>query len=123
MSDSPFSKVREQYELLPYPPANPEDERRRLVRTWLDDLPMINHYCFGGRQSFAGGFRALVAGGGTGDGTLFLAEQLRHTDARIVHHPSQGGSHQVGLIAKRSLRQSRHIWWEGNWRFCFWFEP
>ena len=53
--------------------------------TWLEDLPMINHYCFAGRQSFANGFRALVAGGGTGDATIFLAEQLKHTDAQIVH--------------------------------------
>ena len=28
---------------------------------------------------------ALVAGGGTGDATIFLAEQLRHTNARVVH--------------------------------------
>src|SRR6266542_1730835 len=77
--------VRAQYEALPYPPWNRDDEPRRLVRTWLDDLPMVNHYCFAGRQTFRDGFRALVAGGGTGDATIFLAEQLRHTDAEIVH--------------------------------------
>lgn len=79
------STVRTQYEALPYPARNPVDEGRRLIRTWLDDLPMINHYCFAGRQSFNDNFRVLVAGGGTGDGTIFLAEQLRHTDARIIH--------------------------------------
>ncbi len=79
------TKVRAQYEALPYPARNPADESRRLLRTWLDDLPMINHYCFAGQQTFAKGFRALVAGGGTGDATIFLAEQLKHTDARIVH--------------------------------------
>jgi len=78
-------EVRGQYESLPYPARDPADEKKRLLRTWLDDLPMINHYCFGGRQSFANGFRALVAGGGTGDGTVFLAEQLRHCDAQVVH--------------------------------------
>ncbi|MFT4174649.1 MAG: class I SAM-dependent methyltransferase [Rhodocyclaceae bacterium] len=77
--------VRAQYEALPYPPVDPEDDRKRLARTWLDDLPMINHYCFAGRQRFDGGFRVLVAGGGTGDASIFLAEQLRDTDARIVH--------------------------------------
>jgi 2-polyprenyl-3-methyl-5-hydroxy-6-metoxy-1,4-benzoquinol methylase len=77
--------VKTQYEQLPYPPVDPQDERRRLQRTWLDDLPMINHYCFGGRQSFRAGFRVLVAGGGTGDATIFLAEQLRATNAEIVH--------------------------------------
>jgi hypothetical protein len=56
-------EVREQYERLPYPPCDPEDDNRRLVTTWLDDLPMINHYRFGGEQSFQRGFRVLIAGG------------------------------------------------------------
>ncbi|HRF72100.1 MAG TPA: class I SAM-dependent methyltransferase [Accumulibacter sp.] len=78
-------EVREQYEALPYPPRDPEDERRRLLTTWLDSLAMINHYCFAGDRDFGDGFRVLVAGGGTGDGTIYLAEQLRATSARIVH--------------------------------------
>ena len=81
MSDA----VRSQYEALPYPARDPTEEKQRLVRTWLDDLPMIAHYGFGGRSPFDAGFRALVAGGGTGDATVFLAEQLRGTDAEVVH--------------------------------------
>jgi SAM-dependent methyltransferase len=77
--------VRSQYEALPYPARDPAEEKQRLLRTWLDDLPMIAHYAFGGSGPFASGFRALVAGGGTGDATVFLAEQLRATDAEIVH--------------------------------------
>jgi SAM-dependent methyltransferase len=80
-----MDSVREQYESLPYPARDPADERKRLLRTWLDDLPMINHYGFAGRQSFGRDFRVLVAGGGTGDATIFLAEQLRGTDAQVVH--------------------------------------
>ncbi|UUZ77706.1 class I SAM-dependent methyltransferase [Polaromonas sp. P1(28)-13] len=83
--DNYLPEVRNQYEALPYPPCNPEDDRQRLALTWLEDLPMINHYCFAGKQSFQNGFRALVAGGGTGDATIFLAEQLRATNAEIVH--------------------------------------
>lgn len=85
MSKNYLPEVRNQYEVLPYPPRNPADEKRTLFRTWLEDLPMINHYCFAGRQSFANHFRVLVAGGGTGDATIFLAEQLKGTDAEIVH--------------------------------------
>src|SRR5881227_2385014 len=62
-TDDVNPKVREQYEQLPYPACDPADEQRRLIRTWLDDPPMINHYGFGGRQTFRDGFRALVAGG------------------------------------------------------------
>ena len=84
-SDHYLPQVRAQYEELPYPPRDPADEKTRLVRTWLDDLAMINHYCYAGRQTFQDRFRVLVAGGGTGDSTIFLAEQLRHTNAEIVH--------------------------------------
>lgn len=82
---STSDSVQAQYEALPYPARDPADEKQRLARTWLDDLPMLNHYGFAGRQSFRHGFRVLVAGGGTGDGTIFLAEQLRTTDAEVVH--------------------------------------
>ena len=85
MPQNYLPKVKSQYESLPYPPCNPEDDRKRLMLTWLEDLPMINHYCFAGKQSFTHNFRALVAGGGTGDATIFLAEQLRATNAEIVH--------------------------------------
>ena len=85
MPEHYLPEVRRQYEALPYPSRNPEDERKRLIGTWLEDLPMINHYCFGGLQSFKRGFRALVAGGGTGDATIYLADQLKHTDATVVH--------------------------------------
>jgi ubiquinone/menaquinone biosynthesis C-methylase UbiE len=81
----PTSVVRAQYEALPYPPRDPSQEMRELRRTWLDDLPMINHYCFEGAETFSNRFRVLVAGGGTGDATVFLAEQLRDTNAEIVH--------------------------------------
>jgi hypothetical protein len=39
-----------------------------------DSLGKLNHYCFGGRQNFGNGFRVLVAGGGTSDHTIVLAE-------------------------------------------------
>ncbi|MGJ9417946.1 class I SAM-dependent methyltransferase [Massilia sp. CMS3.1] len=102
--------VKAQYERLPYPPVNPLDEHRRLQRTWLEDLPMINHYCFGGRQTFTRGFRVLVAGGGTGDATIFLAEQLRATNAEIVHLDLSMAS--IKLAQQRAqIRRLTNIRW------------
>ncbi|MES2942391.1 MAG: class I SAM-dependent methyltransferase [Pseudomonadota bacterium] len=110
ISDNYLPQVRSQYEALPYPPCNPEDEHKRLVRTWLDDLPMISHYCFAGKQSFKNGFRVLVAGGGTGDGTIFLAEQLKHTDAQVVHLDMSQAS--IALAQKRAqIRGLSNITW------------
>lgn len=105
-----LSEVKSQYEHLPYPPVDPQDEKKRLQRTWLEDLPMINHYCFQGRQNFRNGFRVLVAGGGTGDATIFLAEQLRSTDAEIVHLDLSQASIDIARERAR-LRNLNNIRW------------
>ncbi len=110
MPDNYLPQVRSQYEAMPYPPCDPQDDHKRLVLTWLEDLPMINHYCFAGRQSFQNGFRALVAGGGTGDATIFLAEQLRHTDAHIVHLDMSQASIAIAS-ARAKIRGLTNITW------------
>jgi len=71
--DDPVSR---QYEAYPYPPRDPADEARRLLAGSPSALGEVNHYLFGGRRDFTRGFRALVAGGGTGDATIMLAQQL-----------------------------------------------
>ena len=110
MPQNHLPQVKRQYETLPYPPRNPQDERQRLVQTWLEDLPMINHHCFAGRQSFKKGFRALVAGGGTGDATIYLAEQLRGTDAEVVHLDISHAS--IALAQERAkIRGLTNITW------------
>jgi SAM-dependent methyltransferase len=80
-------RVRAQYEAYPYPPRDPRDETKRLVEGSPSHLLEINHYVFGGRRDFTRPFRALVAGGGTGDGTIMLAQQLadRACPAEIVY--------------------------------------
>lgn len=76
-------RVREQYELYPYPPRDPEDERKRLIQTNLETIEVINHYCFRGQNPFIEGGDILVAGGGTGDAAIYLAEQLRDTPSKV----------------------------------------
>ncbi len=110
MNSNYLPEVRNQYEALPYPAVNPEDERKRLTQTWLEDLPMINHYCFAGKQSFRKGFRALVAGGGTGDPTIYLAEQLKNTDAQIVHLDISEASNTIARERAR-IRGLTNIRW------------
>jgi SAM-dependent methyltransferase len=72
-SDDP---VRTQYEAYPYPARDPAEEARRLITGSPSQLPEVNHYLFAGRRDFAKPFRALVAGGGTGDAAIMLAQQL-----------------------------------------------
>jgi ubiquinone/menaquinone biosynthesis C-methylase UbiE len=69
-------KVRSQYEAYPYPSRDPADEAKRLVVGSPSNLLEINHYLYAGRRDFAKPFRALIAGGGTGDAAIMLAQQL-----------------------------------------------
>ena len=48
-------------------------------------LENLNHYLYRGEEDFENGFRVLIAGGGIGDTTMFLAEQLNYTNAQIVY--------------------------------------
>lgn len=98
-----LKNVRQQYEAYPFPKRDPNDETRRLEVCALDMPAKINHYCFGGGQSFGNGFEVLVAGGGTGDTTIYLAESLRDFDARIVHLDMSATS--IAIAKERATRR------------------
>jgi SAM-dependent methyltransferase len=80
-------RVRAQYEAYPYPPRDPRDEAKRLIEGSPSHLLEVNHYVFGGRRDFRQPFRVLIAGGGTGDGTIMLAQHLadRGCPAELVY--------------------------------------
>lgn len=104
------SNVRAQYEAYPFPLRDPRDESRRLVVAEQECLGKLNHYCFSGRQSFGNGFRVLVAGGGTGDHTIFLAEQLRDYDARVTYIDISRTSMEIAKARART-RDLHNIEW------------
>ncbi|MBI1415746.1 MAG: methyltransferase [Limimaricola sp.] len=66
--------VRSQYEAYPYPERDPADERRRLITGSPSPLREVDHYLFAGRRDWSQPFRVLVAGGGTGDGLIQIAQ-------------------------------------------------
>lgn len=85
MAENHLPKVRDLYENFPFPLRDPATESATaLPVSRTDILGKINHHGFGGRRDFTKRFRALVAGGGTGDAAIFLAAQLRDCDAGIV---------------------------------------
>ena len=76
MSDT---EVQAQYEAYPYPERKPTDERKRLI-TGSPSLPVeMDHWLWGGARDWSQPLRALIAGGGTGDALIQLAQML--TDA------------------------------------------
>ncbi|MGQ9364740.1 methyltransferase [Azospirillum sp. ST 5-10] len=68
--------LRDQYEAYPYPARDPADERKRLVAGSPSHLDEVVHYVFAGRLERTRPLRVLVAGGGTGDGTIMIAQQM-----------------------------------------------
>jgi len=85
--DGAVGRLRRQYEAYPYPARDPRDEAKRLIIGSPSHLAELDHFVFAGRRPPARPFRALVAGGGTGDATVMLAQQVADAGgpAEIVH--------------------------------------
>ena len=102
-----MDKVRAQYEAYPYPARDPKDEAKRLVTGSPSHLLEIDHYIFAGARDWSQPFRALVAGGGTGDGTIMLAQHLadRGCPAEIVYLDLSEASRRIAeaRAAQRKL--------------------
>src|SRR5437868_9120673 len=107
---SPEDGVRAQYEELPYPSRDPRDEAVRLITGTPSHILEINHYLFSGRLNFNRPFRALVAGGGTGDACIMLAQQLvdRRCPGEVVYLDLSTASRQI-CEARAKARGLRNI--------------
>ncbi len=68
--------VKRQYEAYPYPARDPADEAKRLIIGSPSNPLEIDHFIYGGARDWSQPFRALVAGGGTGDALIMLAQRL-----------------------------------------------
>lgn len=86
-TDDGDSRLVDQYDAWPYPPRDPADEAKRLIVGSPSQLIELDHYLFAGRRDFTRPFRALAAGGGTGDGAIMLAQQLADAGGpgEVVH--------------------------------------
>lgn len=69
-------RVLSHYEAYPYPARDPRDEAGRLITGSPSALFELNHYVFGGARDLRQPLHALVAGGGTGDAAIMLAQQM-----------------------------------------------
>ena len=105
--------IAAQYEAYPYPARDPADEAKRLVTGSPSDPAEIDHFCFGGQRDWRQPFRVLVAGGGTGDALVMLAQRLHDagTPAEITYLDLSTASRQVAeaRIAARGLTTVRFL--------------
>ena len=74
-----LDKVADQYEAFPYPARDPADEKKRLIQGSPSNAVEIDHFLFGGQRDWSRPLRALIAGGGTGDALIQLAQVLTST--------------------------------------------
>ncbi len=99
--------VRAQYEAHPYPERDPADEKKRLIVGSPSDAREIDHYLFAGKRDWKRPFKALIAGGGTGDALVMLAQQLadRGTPAELHYLDLSEASARIARarIEARSL--------------------
>lgn len=105
--------VRRQYEDLPYPTRDPAEETRRLVATETGNLDSANHHVFGGEWTPDRPIRILVAGGGTGDATIYMARQLASSgrDGEVIQVDISAASLSIAAArAKvRGLTNARFV--------------
>jgi ubiquinone/menaquinone biosynthesis C-methylase UbiE len=106
----PLDEVRAQYEALPYPPRDPREEALRLITGTPSHILEVNHYLFSGRLNFNRPFRALVAGGGTGDACIMLAQQMvdRRCPGEVVYLDLSTASRAI-CEARAKARGLRNI--------------
>jgi SAM-dependent methyltransferase len=76
MTDATDALLAAQYEAFPYPRRDPRDEAKRLIVGSPGHLREIDYWVFGARRPASQPLRALIAGGGTGDATIMLAQQM-----------------------------------------------
>ena len=105
--------VEAQYEAYPYPARDPRDEAKRLITGSPSHLDEINHYLFAGRRDFEQPFRALAAGGGTGDAAIMLAQQMSwwRTPGEVVWLDRSARAREIaeGRAQARSLDNIRFV--------------
>lgn len=113
IADSLDAGLALQYEAYPYPRRDPADERRRLVVGSPSHLREIDYWVFGAARAKERPLAALVAGGGTGDGAIMLAQQLKAAGRPgRVTYLDRSATAMATARARADMRGLDNIAWE-----------
>jgi SAM-dependent methyltransferase len=113
MTDATDTQLAAQYEAYPYPRRDPRDEAKRLIVGSPGHLYEIDHWVFGAKRPASTPLNALIAGGGTGDATLMLAQQLaRGGRSGTVTWLDRSSASLKIAQARASVRKLTNIVWE-----------
>ncbi len=113
--DAIDASLAAQYEAYPYPKRDPRDEARRLIIGSPSHLREIDHWVFQAARPAPQPLRALVAGGGTGDGAIMLAQQLATAGrpGRVTYLDRSAAAHGVAR-ARAEARGLTLDWHRGS---------
>ena len=100
MQDATDTRLAAQYEAYPYPKRDPRDEAKRLLIGSPSHLREIDHWVFQAVRPRSVPLRALVAGGGTGDGAIMLAQQMATAGrpGRVTYLDRSAAAHGVAQV-------------------------
>jgi SAM-dependent methyltransferase len=112
MTDPTDLHLAAQYEAYPYPQRDPKDEAKRLVVGSPSHLREVDHWVFGARRPRSAPLRALVAGGGTGDGAIMLATQMaRGGREGSVTYLDRSAAAMAVAVARAAARGLTNLRW------------
>jgi 2-polyprenyl-3-methyl-5-hydroxy-6-metoxy-1,4-benzoquinol methylase len=113
MTDPTDRQLAAQYEAYPYPHRDPRDEAKRLIVGSPGHLREIDHWVFGATRPTSRPLRALIAGGGSGDATIMLAQQMaRDGRAGMVTWLDRSSAALKIAQARAAARGLTNIVWE-----------
>ena len=115
MTDAIDGQLAAQYEAYPYPRRDPKDEARRLIVGSPGHMREIDHWIFGATRPASRPLHALFAGGGTGDGTLMLAQQMARAGrpGSVTWLDRSAASLKIAQ-ARAAARKLENIVWESR---------
>ena len=115
MTDATDATLAAQYEAYPYPARDPRDEARRLIVGSPSHLREIDHWAFASARPRDQPLRALVAGGGTGDGAVMLAQRLQTAGrpGRVTYLDRSGAAMAIAR-ARADARRLDLDWHKGS---------
>ena len=113
MNDKTDDQLQAQYEAYPYPHRDPRDEAKRLIVGSPGHLREIDHWVFGATRPVSRPLRVLIAGGGSGDATIMLAQQMaREGRAGSVTWLDRSAAALKLAQARAAVRGLTNIVWE-----------
>ncbi len=113
MTDATDAHLAAQYETYPYPKRDPREEAKRLIVGSPGHMREIDYWVFGARRPTGRPLNALIAGGGTGDATIMLAQQMaRASRPGTVTWLDRSAAAEGIARARAEARGLENIAWE-----------